>query len=222
MPTNRVPLVCTLEELVRAVWEIAECRDSNVPIALVCQAAEVQALFRPAEEPAPAPAVAPPEPRYPCVRCGMLRTKAEGGTAFTVCDDCWDAPAPPPAGEPGKRLQAYRDKATTRLYNATRMVDALPASPECTLAVEELALTKEAVHDILDERDALRAENERLKGEIVERQRAAYVQGRRDGNAGRITNENLRKPEQAVVESWYQAARNYYPSVPPGENRSEG
>lgn len=27
---------------------------------------------------------------YPCVKCGKLRTKAEGGTIFTVCDECWD------------------------------------------------------------------------------------------------------------------------------------
>ena len=29
---------------------------------------------------------------YPCSKCGAPRTKAEGGTTFTVCDDCWDAP----------------------------------------------------------------------------------------------------------------------------------
>lgn len=28
---------------------------------------------------------------YPCDRCGKLRSKAEGGTIFTVCDACWDA-----------------------------------------------------------------------------------------------------------------------------------
>lgn len=27
---------------------------------------------------------------YPCDDCGNLRTKAEGGTTFTVCDECWD------------------------------------------------------------------------------------------------------------------------------------
>jgi hypothetical protein len=35
------------------------------------------------------------ERRYPCARCGVLRTKAEGGTVFTVCDVCWEkAPSP--------------------------------------------------------------------------------------------------------------------------------
>lgn len=27
---------------------------------------------------------------YPCDKCGLMRSKAEGGTTFTVCDDCWD------------------------------------------------------------------------------------------------------------------------------------
>lgn len=30
------------------------------------------------------------EETYPCSDCGKLRTKAEGGTVFTVCDNCWD------------------------------------------------------------------------------------------------------------------------------------
>jgi len=29
------------------------------------------------------------EKQYPCRECGVLRTKAEGGTVFTVCDECW-------------------------------------------------------------------------------------------------------------------------------------
>lgn len=27
---------------------------------------------------------------YPCADCGVMRSKNEGGTTFTVCDDCWD------------------------------------------------------------------------------------------------------------------------------------
>ena len=30
------------------------------------------------------------EETYPCAVCGLPRTKAEGGTTFTVCDVCWD------------------------------------------------------------------------------------------------------------------------------------
>lgn len=27
---------------------------------------------------------------YPCHDCGTMRSKDEGGTVFTVCDECWD------------------------------------------------------------------------------------------------------------------------------------
>ncbi len=30
------------------------------------------------------------ETNYPCADCGVPRTKDQGGTMFTVCDDCWD------------------------------------------------------------------------------------------------------------------------------------
>jgi hypothetical protein len=30
------------------------------------------------------------EKQYPCVDCGKLRTKDEGGTTFAVCDECWE------------------------------------------------------------------------------------------------------------------------------------
>lgn len=36
-----------------------------------------------------------PEPTYPCQKCGAMRTKAEGGTTFTVCDACWTATSTP-------------------------------------------------------------------------------------------------------------------------------
>lgn len=31
---------------------------------------------------------------YPCAQCAKPRTKAEGGTVFTVCDDCWPTGTP--------------------------------------------------------------------------------------------------------------------------------
>jgi len=27
--------------------------------------------------------------KYPCDKCGKLRTADEGGTTFTICDECW-------------------------------------------------------------------------------------------------------------------------------------
>ena len=35
-----------------------------------------------------------PKEQYPCNDCGKLRTKAEGGTTFTVCDECWEKKYP--------------------------------------------------------------------------------------------------------------------------------
>lgn len=29
-------------------------------------------------------------PLYPCDDCGVMRSQNEGGTTFTVCDECWD------------------------------------------------------------------------------------------------------------------------------------
>lgn len=34
------------------------------------------------------------ERKYACAECGKLRTKDEGGSVFTVCDDCWDKKHP--------------------------------------------------------------------------------------------------------------------------------
>jgi len=30
------------------------------------------------------------EELYPCAKCGKQRTKAGGGTTFTICDECWE------------------------------------------------------------------------------------------------------------------------------------
>jgi len=40
---------------------------------------------------------------YTCADCGKLRTKAEGGTTFTVCDECWDKHYAEPAGRSRQR-----------------------------------------------------------------------------------------------------------------------
>lgn len=53
---------------------------------------------------AAAPAVATGNRIYPCDKCGKKRSAAEGGTVFTVCDECWETlpPAPvAPASEGG-------------------------------------------------------------------------------------------------------------------------
>ena len=27
---------------------------------------------------------------YPCAECGKMRSQNQGGTTFTICDECWD------------------------------------------------------------------------------------------------------------------------------------
>lgn len=42
---------------------------------------------------------------YPCAECGVMRSKNQGGTAFTVCDVCWDKLHPPVADQDRKLAQ---------------------------------------------------------------------------------------------------------------------
>lgn len=52
---------------------------------------------------------------YPCELCGKLRTKAGGGTTFTVCDECWTSHGPydvhKACNSPRCRIDAIIDKA---------------------------------------------------------------------------------------------------------------
>ena len=45
------------------------------------------------------------EEKYPCEKCGTLRTAAEGGTIFTVCDECWDKTCKEEAMTPAEYLK---------------------------------------------------------------------------------------------------------------------
>lgn len=40
---------------------------------------------------------------YPCDRCGKLRSKNQGGTTFTVCDECWERAFPKSRLVPAKK-----------------------------------------------------------------------------------------------------------------------
>lgn len=86
---------------------------------------ELDRLCRPASiEPAEP---ADPERIYPCADCGVMRTKAEGGTTFTVCDECWDKhhgkAAPDPASEPRAKI--------TRLDDGKEFADVADVLADC-------------------------------------------------------------------------------------------
>jgi hypothetical protein len=79
-----------VEAATRAVVEAIRANDS-----------EVAPMTNPADQSAGTPGARDPlsegkagkedERIYPCDDCGVMRSKNEGGTTFTVCDDCWDA-----------------------------------------------------------------------------------------------------------------------------------
>lgn len=49
---------------------------------------------------------------YPCERCGVMRSRNEGGTVFTVCDKCWTATTSRPAVERITFDAQHRDDGT--------------------------------------------------------------------------------------------------------------
>jgi hypothetical protein len=54
---------------------------------------------RPAASPVP-PSAPSDERIYPCLTCDAMRTKAEGGTTFTYCEECMKRVNQPPAAAP--------------------------------------------------------------------------------------------------------------------------
>jgi hypothetical protein len=60
-----------------------------------------------------------PEPDriYPCADCGKMRSKAEGGTTFTVCDVCWDKKHPNAPSDRDMRVaEAVREECARRIW----------------------------------------------------------------------------------------------------------
>ena len=101
---------------------------------------------------------------YPCADCGAPRTKAQGGTTFTVCDSCWDKrhpdvkrPAVPSPASAGAREDCdlcvkgicSKHQPTQEQFDAMQ-AGKWPAVPspevcECGLAVCECALARQAL-----------------------------------------------------------------------------
>lgn len=106
---------------------------------------------------------------YPCEDCGKVRSRAEGGTTFTVCDDCWDKRQSEPP---------IADGVGVGIAN-------LFMGHEAETAGKVLA---RAYLSLKAERDALRAENA-AKYEEIASERHSYIlleaerQRLYDGNA---------------------------------------
>lgn len=65
------------------------------------------------------------EPTYPCEKCGKPRTRAEGGTTFTVCDACWAETSEPIKPATEADIEAWRGRHT--LIQGTTIIPALIA-----------------------------------------------------------------------------------------------
>lgn len=59
---------------------------------------------------------------YPCATCGTLRTTAEGGTVFTVCDDCWH-PIPALEAENARLRKLAKEATNGWACYATRTIE---------------------------------------------------------------------------------------------------
>lgn len=69
---------------------------------------------------------------YPCDKCGLLRSKDEGGAIFTVCDACWGSD-PPSGSEYFRRyleVSQDRDRLAARIAELEKERDGLAADVE--------------------------------------------------------------------------------------------
>lgn len=75
---------------------IADLESTNARLDATCD--ELRAKLRDRPETGDAPKVdagpVPSEPTFPCADCGVPRTKEQGETTFTVCDQCWNKAHP--------------------------------------------------------------------------------------------------------------------------------
>lgn len=94
---------------------------------------------------------------YPCDDCGVMRSKAEGGTLFTVCDHCWDKRAE------GELPGAARDRLSTRLAEVERENEKLRERQQELLAAMVRVANETPFAD--EAKDAL-AQRGRLVAEI--------------------------------------------------------
>lgn len=101
---------------------------------------------------------------YPCDRCGVLRSKAEGGTVFTVCDDCWSEiyghkRSEPAAGEPTAEERAREVIERAKYHPLPGITLPLPES------LKEAVPIAEAYLALLEKHEAVRRERDEARKE---------------------------------------------------------
>jgi uncharacterized Zn finger protein (UPF0148 family) len=113
------------------------------------------------------PVAGAPEPivdAYPCDRCGTVRTRAEGGRIFTVCDACWGVHEPAPVAPGPLDVEARLKRLSTRLS------DEIVNRQDLETEVEKLEQRLEALQSKVNRQvEALEALRQELRGRVNER-----------------------------------------------------
>lgn len=131
-----------------------------------------------------------PHATYPCEKCGKPRSKAEGGTTFTVCDACWVLPTQHPLSE---ALTAEGlSKLATLLATETRWDESAVNAHADELARAYLGQARE-IEALKAEREALKADFfqlEFLAGSLTEQNRIlGEVYGEARAKVARLEQE---------------------------------
>jgi len=91
---------------------------------------------------------------YPCVKCGKMRTKAEGGTTFSLCEECWDEAYPT---KPADNLLLTDEEVKEELKKYFTDEQTQFQEPEFTIISGIIAVIRKAqlakVQPILDAKD---------------------------------------------------------------------
>jgi len=121
---------------------------------------------------------------YPCAECGVMRSKAEGGTTFTVCDACWDKlhPATPPdatatprtdfpayLADTPKALQKFESMRTRRISDMTELWQYVAEQErELTAAKAEIERERTEGESLASQVSAMSKDNDQLRARVAE------------------------------------------------------
>lgn len=83
---------------------------------------------------------------YPCNECGKLRSKNEGGTTFTVCEECWDKAHPEP--KPSGRLLG--DEQIEEEYNCSKTRNSSHYALVVSIAKAQLAIDDARIEALIE------------------------------------------------------------------------
>lgn len=125
----------------------------------------------------PVPPEAPDTDRiYPCDMCGVLRSKNEGGTVFTVCDDCWKIAYPSKPGVSGGGVSSPGEPdAIAELRESLHKERDLDHSDEFGADERRTDALLESVSRELEEMRLTLAASENLRRETNERMTRANL-----------------------------------------------